>query len=327
MEPSPPFTHIGVDCFGPYAVKERRSELKRWGLLITCMYSRAVHIEILESMTTDAFINALRCFICIRGPVKTVYCDNGTNFVGAHNELSLELATMNKALQEQLQDNMIEFKFNPPGASHAGGVWERQIRTIKSVLNGMLVSYKTRMNTEALRAAFYEAMNIINNRPLCIDNLNDPTELVITPNHLLTMKPRQAPLLPGEFGRSDIYGRKMWKKVQAFADQFWREWKSGYLTNITKRHKWQHPERSLQIGDLVMIVEEGQPRNHWPTAIVDEVTPGEDGLTRRVKVRVANRYLDKQGRVMSKATVLERPVQKLILLLPKERECENVTSK
>ena len=313
---SPPFTHVGIDCFGPFIVKERRTELKRWGLVVTCLYSRAVHIEVLDSLSTDSFLNALQSVVCIRGPIRTVFCDQGTNFVGAHNELTKELQKMNTKLRQQLLKDRMEFKFNAPSASHAGGVWERQIRTIRAVLAGLMMTYEGRMDTATLRTAFYEAMSTVNSRPLTVDKLNDPEEIVITPNHLLTMKSRQPQPLPGEFEKQDCYGRLMWRKVQSFANMFWDEWRTTYLAEITKRQRWEHPRRNLQVGDLVMLSGENQPRNTWPTAIVEEVLEGTDGYVRRAKVRVANRYLDKEGRVMEKAARLERPVQKLILLLP-----------
>ncbi|XP_076314634.1 uncharacterized protein LOC143226968 [Tachypleus tridentatus] len=46
-----------------------RSECKKYGLLITCLASKVVHIELLEDMSTDAFFNALWCFLAIRDPV------------------------------------------------------------------------------------------------------------------------------------------------------------------------------------------------------------------------------------------------------------------
>ncbi|KAK0148472.1 hypothetical protein N1851_011196 [Merluccius polli] len=86
MEATPPFTYSGMDCFGPFYVKDGRKELKRYGLLFTCMCSRAIHIEVLDDLSTDAFLNALRCFIAIRGNVSQLQSDQGTNFVGARNE-------------------------------------------------------------------------------------------------------------------------------------------------------------------------------------------------------------------------------------------------
>lgn len=87
METTLPFTYCGMDCFGPFYVKEGRRELKRYGLLFTCLCSCAVHIELLNDMTADAFINAFRAFIALSGNVRLLRSDQGTNFVGARREL------------------------------------------------------------------------------------------------------------------------------------------------------------------------------------------------------------------------------------------------
>ena len=96
---APPFTHCGVDMFGPFVIRERRSDLKQYCALFTCFASRAVHIEVANAMDTDSFIQALRRFIARRGTVRSIRSDNGTNFVGASNELKKALDEMN---QEQI---------------------------------------------------------------------------------------------------------------------------------------------------------------------------------------------------------------------------------
>ena len=125
LEPSAPFTFCGVDCFGPFFVRERRSQVKRWGIIFTCLASRAVHLETLNSMSTDAFLNANRRFVCRRGPVQRLYCDNGTNFVGGQGALKAALSEMDqeKLKKSLLKENCewIDFKFNPPHASHMAG--------------------------------------------------------------------------------------------------------------------------------------------------------------------------------------------------------------
>ncbi len=139
LEPSPPFTFCGMDCFGPFLTKQGRKENKRYGLLFTCLSSRAVHIEILEDMSTDAFINGLRCFIAIRGAVRQIKSDQGSNFVGAKNEFREALKEVDAdRLAVFLAEKQCDFSMNAPHASHAGGVWERQIRTVRSVLRSTL---------------------------------------------------------------------------------------------------------------------------------------------------------------------------------------------
>ena len=96
LEPVPPFTHCGVDYFGPWLIKEGRKELKRYGVLFTCLSSRAIHLEVSATLETDSFINALRRFINRRGPVRTIRCDQGSNLVGAKNELQKALSSMDQ---------------------------------------------------------------------------------------------------------------------------------------------------------------------------------------------------------------------------------------
>ena len=134
-ETTPPFIYCGMDCFGPFYVKDGRKEVKRYGLLFTCLCSRAVHIELLDDMTTDAFINALRALIALRGNVRQLHSDQGTNFVGARREF---LEAVKEMDQECLKQLGCEFVMTPTSASHMGGAWERQIRTIRSVLTSSL---------------------------------------------------------------------------------------------------------------------------------------------------------------------------------------------
>ena len=96
----------------------------------------------IDDLTTDSFLNTLRCFKAIRGPIKTIFCDQGTNMVGAKNLMEKELKEMNEgSLKKYLQKNRIEFKMNVPSSSHRGGVWERQIRTTRAILNNIIGKY------------------------------------------------------------------------------------------------------------------------------------------------------------------------------------------
>ncbi|KAJ8048123.1 hypothetical protein HOLleu_00299 [Holothuria leucospilota] len=92
METSSPFTNVGTDVFGPWIIVTRRTRggsanSKRWAAIFTCLSSRAVHVEVVESMDTSSFIRALRRFMAIRDPVAKLRCDQGTNFIGASSEL------------------------------------------------------------------------------------------------------------------------------------------------------------------------------------------------------------------------------------------------
>lgn len=317
LEETPPFTHVGMDVFGPFTIKDRRTEYKRWGLLFTCLYSRAIHIEMLEDMSSDAFLNALRCLVSIRGPVRTLFSDQGTNFVGARNELKrLTDSVTEPGMKEYLQLNRIEFKMNSPDASHQGGVWERLIRSVRTVLDGMAIKFRGRMDTQTLRTAFYEAMSLVNSRPITSMNINDPQETVITPNHLLTMKdsvPSAPP--PRRFEDDEAYSRLRWRKAQCFAEVFWRTWKSDYLSQLTQRRKWAGAHKNVKVGDLVIVVDQETQRGKWKLGVIQEATKGNDKLVRKVTVRMANRQLNHKGEPYTAATILERPVQKVVVVM------------
>ena len=91
----PPFSCVGIDFFGPMLVKERRSTVKRWGCVFSCLACRAVHLEMADSMSADSFICAFERFCNRRGKPKKVYSDNGTNFVGGEREMRDALAEWN----------------------------------------------------------------------------------------------------------------------------------------------------------------------------------------------------------------------------------------
>ena len=316
MEMTPPFTYCGLDCIGPFYVKEARKELKKYGLLFTCMCSRAVHIEMLDDLTTDAFINALRAFIAIRGNVRQLRCDQGTNFVGAKREF---MNAMKDLDHEQLKEHGCEFKMNTPSSSHMGGVWERQIRTIRSVLTAILDQSAKRLDTASLRTFLYEVMAIINSRPLTIEHLNDPASLEpLTPNHILMMKSSIISPPPGQFVSQDLYLRKRWRQVQFLSNEFWTRWRKEYLLNLQQRQLWQTDKRDTKVNDIVILREDSSPRNQWKMARVTEVYPSADGRVRRVKLLVSDSSLDKQGKRTTKPVYLDRPVQKTVLLLEAE---------
>ena len=321
LESCPPFTYCGVDYFGPFTIKEGRKELKRYGVLFTCMSSRAIHLETAASLDTDSFINALRRFLSRRGPVRQLRSDNGTNFVGARRELKEALQEMDESrIKEELlksQCDWIKFEMNVPAASHMGGIWERQIRTVRSILSSLLSNNGTQLDDESLRTLMCEAEAIVNSRPLTTNHLSDPdSPEPLTPNHLLTMKSKVLLSPPGKFEPADMYARKRWRRVQHLANEFWTRWRKEYLLSLQERQKWTRPRRNLRVGDVVMIKDTNLPRNEWQPARVATVYPSTDGQVRKVQVALADACLDKRGRRSGPTRYLERPVQKLVLLVP-----------
>ena len=131
-----PFTRVGVDYFGPFDVKVKRSHVKRYGVIFSCLASRAIHLEIAFSLDTDSYINALRCFMARTGQVKKMISDNGTNFVGADRKLRNAIKEWNiSQINDAMLQKNVDWQFFPPIGSHHGSVWERLTRSIRVVMN------------------------------------------------------------------------------------------------------------------------------------------------------------------------------------------------
>ena len=299
-ETAPPFTYSAVDYFGPFRIKEGRREVKRYGVLFTCMSSRAVHIETSNSLETDSYINALHRFLAQRGPVRKISSDRGTNFVGARRELAEALEEMDqeRVRSHLLKENCdwIDMKMNVPSASHMGGIWERQIRTVRSVLANLLEESGPQLDDESFRTLMKEMQNIVNSRPLTATNMSPDCPEPLTPNHLLTMKVKVLMPPPVVFQRADLYSRKRWRRVQHLANEFWNRWKKEFLQTLQTRQKWIKPQRNLRIGDVVLVKDDDLPRNQWKLARVEETLPSEDGYVRKVTVAIGTHLLDSRGR-------------------------------
>ena len=302
----PPFTFCGVDVFGPWDVKSGRKTVKRYGVLFTCFSLRAIHIEVASSLETDTFIQALRRFIARRGAVRELRSDNGTNFLGADNELKKAILELDQekisAFLSEEGCNWIGWKRNTPRASHMGGVWERQIRTVRNVLNSLIKSSPRTLDEETLTTFLVEAEAIVNSRPLTTENLHDPDSRPLSPNQILTMKSQLVLPPPGVFQERDMYCRKRWRITQHLANCFWSRWRKEYLQMLQSRSKWTDSKRNLKVDDVVLLKEEGVVRGHWPMGRVTEVHTSEDGLVRTVSVQVGKQRL-------------KRPVTKTVLLL------------
>ncbi|XP_076648090.1 uncharacterized protein LOC143356360 [Halictus rubicundus] len=292
-----PFSHCGVDYFGPMLVKIGRRREKRWGVLFTCLTTRAVHLELAHSLSASSAIMALTRLAARRGFPLIIYSDNGTNFRGASKELRDAIATMktdefrNHALQKKIQ-----WFFNPPDAPHMGGAWERLIKSVKIALNAILRDQAP--SEEVLNTLMLEIEHSINSRPLTHVSVDPQDKEALTPNHFL-IGTSSGEIRLGRYDAQTECPRRQWKIAQFFADAFWRRWLREYLPGLIPRSKWCHSEESLKNGDIVLIAERQAPRNSWKIGKIVEVYPGSDEVVRVAKVRTV------QGEFV-------RPTRKLI---------------
>lgn len=303
-----PFTYTGVDYFGPILITIGRRHEKRYGVVFTCLTTRAVHVELASTLETSSCIMAVRNFMCRRGPPKQIWSDNGTNLRGAEAELRIAVESLNfHRLQAEGQWNMPGFTvtqwfFITPRAPHMGGAWEVHVRLLKKVIYACLKEKAPK--EEVLRNFLIEAESIVNSRPLTYMPIEPDTLEAITPNHILRMagKTVYAPVKVDE-----KVCTKPWRYAQKIADEFWRRFVLEYLPDLTKRTKWYTDQKHIEIGDVVILIEENAERNQWEKGIVEKLHPGPDGKVRTVSVRVAGK-------------TKKRPVAKLAILDVRKKE-------
>ena len=284
-EPAPVFARVGVDFFGPMMVKKNRKQEKRYGCLFTCLSTRAVHIELAHSLDTDSFIMAMRRMMARRGKVELVCSDNGTNLRAGERELRQSLQQWNQTkIADTLSQEGVEWVFNPPGAPHFGGVFERLVRSAKRALSAVLGDRA--VDDETLRTIITEVEALLNGRPLTHVSTDPGDYQPLTPNHFLIG--RASPQLPpGVFADGDLCGRRRWKHTQVLLDHFWRRWRREYLPTLTTRAKWSRDTTEVKVGELVLVADDNVPRGHWPVGRVAHVLPGDDGRIRVVEVVTA----------------------------------------
>ncbi|XP_062600609.1 uncharacterized protein LOC134262251 [Saccostrea cucullata] len=243
-KPCPPFSFVGVDTFGPWPVVHHRtrggsSSQKHWAILFICFVTRAIHIEVIEELTSGAFINALRRFIAVHGQITQFRSDRGTNFIGAVNDLDIDAELIeNGPVSKFLSDSRIVWKFNPPHAPHMGGAWERLIGVSRKILNAMLLDHRLKDIThDVLIMLMAEVCAFVNNRSLTDVSSDPEAPILLTPSMLLTMKTKQDTVCFPSFGTKD------------------------HLHNLQHRRKWQGHSLNLKPGDLVLLMEDDSPRN------------------------------------------------------------------
>nr|XP_031842135.1 uncharacterized protein LOC116431199 [Nomia melanderi] len=292
---SRPFTNTGVDYCGPFYIKERkkqnRTRVKVYVAVFVCLAVKAIHLELVSDLTTEAFIAALRRFIARRGFCKRIHSDNGTNFVGAYNQLReirelLKSDDHNQKVKTFLAERHIEWSFIPPHAPHFGGLWEAAVKAFR-VVGTELFTF------ENLNTLIIEIESILNSCPLTpisADSNNDL--LLLTPGHFL-IGDSLTSLRERDF--TDIPSNRIssWQHIQKVKQHFWNRWHREYLNELTLRNKWTKGSHPIKEGTIVLLREDNIPPMQWALGRVIKAHPGSDGIVRAVTLQTATGVLDR----------------------------------
>ena len=312
VQKSFPFSFTGVDFAGPLYLKGTGSKV--WIVLFTCCSTRAVHLELVLNMTAEAFICSFRRFTSRRGIPSQMISDNGKTFVSANKMISSILRE--PQVKDWFTDIRVKWRFNLERAPWWGGFFERMVQSTKNCLKKVVG--KARLSHDELTTVLAEVEATINSRPLMYVSLDDIEE-PLTPSHLLVG--RRLSSLPDpsvdEDNDEDYVPNstaesltKQMSYLSRTLNHFWNRWKNEYLLGLRDNHRFSTASggtRSLMnIGDVVLIQDENQPRTLWKLGRIEKLLTGSDGRVRGARLRV---------RAGNKHTSLKRPMQ---LLYPVE---------
>ena len=308
VTPGAVFENVGVDYAGPFQIKygpvRKPTIIKAYVCLFVSLSVKAVHLETVSDLTTEAFVASLRRFIARRGKPSCIWSDHGTNFVGAAREMKelLEFVKHQKN-QETISDfcssQGISWKFIPEHAPHFGGLWESAVKSMKTHLRRIISN--TKLTFEEFTTVLTQIEAVLNSRPLAPIPCDDDGIEPLTPGHFLVGKPLEAlPDPSASYCRVSLLRR--WHLCQSLIRHFWKRWSTEYLHSLRRYNKWHRTSKNLKIGDVVVLQEDNLLPLKWPLGKIVEVHPGKDGLVRVVQVKTSS-------------GVYRRPISKIALLL------------
>ncbi|XP_065070935.1 uncharacterized protein LOC135695695 [Rhopilema esculentum] len=300
---TPPFYYTACDYFGPYNVRIGRNKTaKHYGVIFTCLSTRAVHLELATDCSTMEFLQVLRRFFCIRGYPAVILSDNGTQMVGAERVLREMIGEFDTdQLQEFCAGKGINWIFITPAAPHQNGCAEALVKSSKRAL-------KIAIGEQVLRpfelyTCLMEVANLLNQRP--IGRIpNDPDDgAYLCPNDLLLG--RATPEVPQGPFQETKDPRQRVEFVQKIVKSFWKRWIRDVFPSLVPLKKWHMDRRNVQPDDTVIVAESNAIRGKWNIGRILEVFPGPDGRVRNVKVKTATGEYS-------------RPVTKIAVICPAE---------
>ncbi len=301
------FGRCGVDMAGPYFVRNPPDKFihKRYFAIFTCLLSRAVHLEPLQSATVTSFLAAVERFAARRGGLPDyIVCDNGANIKATAKELKtlLEVPSHRRQIQEKLPHP--QWDFIPPTGSHFGGIYERLIAAVKRALSAALPA-EDPTTDELFLTNLTVVEGILNSRPLTYVSQHPRDPLPLTPADALGAGPyRSLAQEPQEWNL-----RKQWHANQVRLDRFWSRLRKEVIPFLQLTSKWHKDTRPPAVGDVVTMLDD-QCRGAWPLAIITRLEVSSDGVVRVVHIRYRSGGRNKLCR---------RPLSSLCLLLPAEQ--------
>lgn len=302
-KPSRAFQYTNLDYAGPVLIKRQggRSRVidKGYIAVFVCTKTKAVHLELVSDLTTDAFIAAFSRFVNRRGKVHELMSDNATTFHGAANEMKAIFKTwQNSVNTDWIKTNVMNWTFIPPAAPHMGGLHEAAVKSAKYHLKRAIGSHQ--LTFEQLTTLLVHVEGCLNSRPL-LALTDDHTDYpALTASHFLIGEPIIAPLAM-DYTYTPMNRLNHFRCLQKLGQEFWSRWSKEIVTSMMHRSKWYDKQPNMKVNDIVLIKSENTPPTKWPIGRITKTYPDHKGEVRIVDVL----YND---------TIVRRPIVKLVLL-------------
>ncbi|GBN17173.1 hypothetical protein AVEN_29902-1, partial [Araneus ventricosus] len=309
VNPNFVFNSVGIDFAGPFYIKtklrKRDPPTKIYVCIIICLSTKAIHLELVSDLSSEALIAALKRFMARRGKCRKILSDNATNFVGTKNEINrlFKLMEQQDALfQNFLSEEEITWSHIPPRAPHHGGLWEVGVKAFKFYFKRVVSN--TCLTYEEFLTILIQIEGLLNSRPLTPLSSEVEDLEILTPGHFLIGRPITAIPEPLMVELNDNRLNR-WQLLTKKVQTIWKHWSKNYLNNLQQRHKWMFKKDNIKLGDMVLIKEDNVPVSNWPLGRIVKLYPGKDNIIRVVDIK-------------TKTGIFKRSVSRLCVL-PIER--------
>ena len=314
LSPAPAWSYTSLDFFGPYVLKgetNKRARSRGYGVIFNCLLSRAVHLDLATDYSTDGFLLVIRRFISIRGcPIK-VWSDRGSQLRSADKTLREIIAGIDvKAITEFGASKSFDWVFTTPDAPWQNGCAESLIKSVKKALT--IVVGDQVLSFSEMQTVLFESGDLVNGRPIGRHPTATDDGTYLSPNDLLLG--RSSKEIPNMMFNNSKNIHIRHRFTQKIVNCFWKKWNESFFPSLVIQQKWHTAHRNVKVGDVVIVQDSNQIRGKWRLGRVTCAEPSlRDGFVRNIEVQYKN--LDAKT-----FTTIERPVQKVIVLVPVDCE-------
>ena len=307
---SVPFRNVFIDHMGPFFVKNGDCKVKRWVLVVSCLWSRGINLVICSDLSVDSFLRALQIHIYQHGIPSKVFSDLGSQLVSGGNIITDFLKSVE--ITNYLQENGIHsVKFDNyfKGNSSLGSLVEICVKFAKKLMYSSIRN--NILNIPDFDLLLAQTISILNKRPLTFkdylrtDSLEDvpspiTPELLIYGRDIVAINVIPAlEICDGDVDWFKTMGsnnelKKDFSKLNAVRFNMWKIYSNEFYNNlldqsVDDKHRFKKVEHlKLAVGDIVLIKDDNVKTVNYPMAIVREVFTNEQGEVTSVKLFKGN---------------------------------------